>query len=48
MEGSIDSTDDLDIEWTGDLDYRIEFSGGVAALTQNDTLISGGIHKRQH
>ena len=32
MEGSIDSTDDLDIEWTGDLDYRIEFSGGVAAL----------------
>ena len=40
MEGVIDSTDDLDIEWTGDLDYRIEFSGGVAALTQGDTLIA--------
>ena len=39
MEGTIDSTADLDIEWTHDQDFSIEFSGGVAALMEGDNQI---------
>jgi hypothetical protein len=40
MEGTIDSTSDLDIEWTGDQDFSIEYSGGVATLKQDNTVIA--------
>ena len=40
MEGSIDSTGDLDIEWTWELDYALEFSGGVVALMQGDNELA--------
>ena len=39
MEGTVQSNDELDIEWTWEQDYYIEFSGGVAALTKGDGTV---------
>ena len=40
MEGTVQSNDELDIEWSWETDYSIEFSGGVAALMQGDNQIA--------
>ena len=34
VQGEIDNTGDLDLDWTWDLDYRIELMGGAEALFQ--------------
>ena len=40
VQGEIDNTGDLNLDWTWDLDYRIELMGGAEALFQGDTLIN--------
>ena len=40
MEATIQSNDELDIEWSWETDYNIEFSGGVAALRQGNNQIA--------